>query len=165
MQSSDYEKLVEAYLLNRRDTLIAPQYLIRVNGRDRYPDVLAVRPKEKTFYLVEVTESREARVLLPKLRDYHDCADWIADRLAADFGIEGAKWHVKPWVFIRKLAEDHFRKALTDVGLRWEHDVNRTFIEDLVVRPENNDSALDPRWGPLTKHPELGSEEAASASS
>ena len=42
MQSSDYEKLVEAYLLNQRNTLVAPQYLIRAMGRDRWVDVFPV---------------------------------------------------------------------------------------------------------------------------
>jgi hypothetical protein len=41
MQSSDFEKLVQGYLLNGRGTLVALQYLIRANGKDRWIDVLA----------------------------------------------------------------------------------------------------------------------------
>lgn len=69
MQSSDFEKLVEAYLLYDRTTLVAPQFPIRVAGRDRFIDVLAVQLRERTFLSRRSdgeSESEEARRQNPR---------------------------------------------------------------------------------------------------
>jgi len=145
MQASDYEKLVEAYLLYDRATLIAPQYLIRVNGVDRYPDVLAVRPKEKTFYLVEVTENRDPTNLAEKVRQYVAGGDRVAEALTHELGLEG-DWKVKPWIIVWKDWEAAYGKALGSI----ECKISR--IEDLVSRRGRGTDTLDPkRWGEKKK--------------
>ena len=143
MQSTDYEKLVEGYLLTDRQTLVAPQYLVRINGRDRWIDVLAVRPKERVFYLVEVTENRKPNVIAQKLKDYHAAAEWLAERLALEIGFDG-RWQAIPWIIIRREAEPAFRAALEGIHFRC------SFIEDLIAPAPPGRDSLDPlRWGRL----------------
>lgn len=143
MQSADYEKFVEAHLLNQRDTLVAPQYLIRASGRDRWVDILAVRPREKVFYLVEVTENRNPAVITRKFADYTQDAPHIARCLAEEIGFDGP-WTVMPWLFIRRDAAAAFEAALTGIAHR------REFIEDIVQRaPAGKDTLDAKRWGLL----------------
>jgi hypothetical protein len=57
MQSVDYEKVLEGYLLNDRGTPVTPQFYVIVNGIERWIDVVAVRGRERTIYFAEITES------------------------------------------------------------------------------------------------------------
>ena len=145
MQSSDFEKLVEAYLLYDRSTLVAPQFLIRVAGKDRFIDTLAVQLRERVFFLVEVTENRRPAKLARKVKDIHSNSSWLADRLKLDFGLDGA-WKVMPWLFIRKDADEAFKKALSGIIYK------RTFIEDLVLSRVNPSLTLNSEiWGALVE--------------
>jgi len=143
MLSSDYEKLVEAFLLDDRSTLVAPRFLVRINGKDRYIDVLAMKPRERWFFLVEVTEDRSPLKLAPKITEFGAYADSIASRLEIDFGLDG-EWKAIPWIIIRKDADRAFTKALDGIPYK------RTFIEELVLRRIDPSQMLDKEiWGPL----------------
>lgn len=145
MQSSDFEKLVEAFLLYDRSMLVAPQFLIRVVGKDRWVDILASHLRQRTFFLVEVTESRSPNTLAPKVKEFSDHSDWIAGRLKLDFGLEG-DWKALPWIFIRRDADQAFAQALAGIAYK------RSFIEELVERRRNPSQTLNPEvWGPVVQ--------------
>ncbi len=129
MQPSDLEKLVEGFLVQDHRTLIAPQYFIRVLGENRYVDVLALRPRERKFYLVEVTESKTPDVRQQKkFNDYRKAADRIAKSLAKELCLDG-EWRVVPWLIIHADCRDAFKKS----GF-WKPDFEISYIEDLTAK-------------------------------
>jgi hypothetical protein len=145
MQSSDFEKLVEAFLLYDRSTLVAPQFLLRVAGKDRFVDVLAIHLRQRSFFLVEVTENRNPRTLAPTIKEFTDHAAWIATRLKLDFGL-GGEWKAIPWIFIRRDAGEAFAKALSGIAYK------RNFIEELLERRADPSQMLNEKtWGPLAE--------------
>lgn len=122
---------------------MAPQFLLRVAGKDRFVDVLAVHLRLRSFFLVEVTENRSPRTLVPKIKEFSEHAAWIASRLKLDFGLDG-EWKAIPWIFIRREAEDAFAKALSGVAYK------RNFIEELVEQRADPSQILNEQiWGPL----------------
>ena len=143
MQSVDYENLVEAYILNDRAVLLAPQYLVRTNQHNRYPDILAAHMKRKIFFLVEVTTSSKPATLAAKFIDYRSGASEIVKGLASDFDIEPQGWAIQPWVFLFEDVRTTFEQALAQFNCCY------TTFEEAIVRPKAGTYSLDPAvWGP-----------------
>jgi hypothetical protein len=150
MQSSDFEKFVEAYLLNTRAIFVQPQFLVHLNKRERWIDILAADLANRKFFLVEVTENRNPRHLVEKILDFHDHADWLAKRLVQEFNLQ-QDWVTKPWLFIRSDAKDMFRAALGSVKLTENTDYDLTELESIIARSAPGTQKLAEHWGPLAK--------------
>jgi hypothetical protein len=159
VQSADYEKLVEAYLLIDRAVLLAPQYQIRANRHNRYPDILAVHFKRKIFYLVEVTTTSKPATLAAKCIDYRLGASEIVKGLAKEFAIDPEGWTTKPWVFLYADVRVQFEQALAEFNCCF------TTFENAIVKPPAGSSSLDAKvWGPWDRVTSTPSPEASDAS-
>ncbi len=100
-----YEEAVSTWLVADGRTLIAPQYPVRIGEATRskpvrWPDILAVRPKDRQIFLCEVTWSKDWSRLCRKIDEYHDRLDDIRTSLDHWLGIGCAEWQVSVWYFV-----------------------------------------------------------------
>lgn len=100
-----YENVIAAWLVADGQTLIAPQYPLRIGEPTmpepvRWPDILAVQPKDRQVFLCEVTWhdgwSRHGQ----KVAEYHEHIDNIRATLEHWLGIGGEAWQISVWYFV-----------------------------------------------------------------
>jgi len=122
MSSLEYEKLVEAFVLDRPGVLGKPQYIVKTATVNRCPDFLAADTMSKTFYLVEVSIDVKLKRQLEKMHDYNRDAVQITSLLNESFGFAG--WEARPWLFVWRMTEPQLAGLLPMPRV--------TFLDDLV---------------------------------
>ena len=107
-----YEEAVATWLVADGRTLIAPQYPVRINAPTAdtpvtWPDILAVRPKDKEVFLCEVSWSRDWTRHCQKFTKYRDHRENIHASLEHWLGVGGEEWQLSVWYFV---PEKHVEK-------------------------------------------------------
>jgi hypothetical protein len=141
MQSSDYEKFIEGYILSDRSHLIAPQYAIRAAVTERIPDLLVASMRERIFYLVEITKDQHPTRLEIKLKDYATSSGYIANGLSKEFALD-RPWDVKPWIFVWRDLHARHKQALQ------QYPVKITYLEDVMHKAEKGVASLNREYWP-----------------
>lgn len=100
-----YEDIVAAWLVADGRTLIASQYPLRIGEPSasepvRWPDILAVRPKEKHVLICEVTWSKDWSRLRKKIAVYRDHVDNIRASLENWLGVGDEAWQLSLRYFV-----------------------------------------------------------------
>ncbi len=108
------EETVETWLVADGRTLVAPQYALGI-GTDpeikdpyRWPDILAVRPKDREILLCEVTWSKGWSDLRKKISGYRSHSNNIRAGLKHWLGIGDEKWRIEIWYFVPQENVGHF---------------------------------------------------------
>lgn len=115
-----YENVIAAWLVADGQTLIAPQYPLRIGEPTmaepvRWPDILAVQPKNRRAFLCEVTWSKDWSRHGKKIAEYRDHIDNIRASLEHWLGIEGEAWQISVWYFVPAAHVEKIRSMETGV--------------------------------------------------
>jgi hypothetical protein len=133
----DFELAVMQYICTDLSTFVIPQFRIEEPKWFSCPDFLALNPKTKVIYLVEVTTAANPRGLATKvIRMFQPGNDigFLRDQLRKHYPAQGLEeWPVKVAAFVRRDARDGFDRLLTE-GLPEEKrkDVTVLVLEKCV---------------------------------
>lgn len=104
----NFGEAVATWLVADGRTLIAPECSLGIGENPalkdpvRWPDILAVRPKDKHIFLCEVTWGKDWRKFRDKIADYHDSLDNIRASLDHWLGVGDKEWRISVWYFVPK---------------------------------------------------------------
>lgn len=104
-----FENIVAQWLMADGRTLITEEYPLRISHatefthkgqKVRWPDILAVRPKDKDIFLCEVTWLKSWSKIQEKIEEYSEHEDKIRSCLEHWLGIGDVGWDLKIWYFV-----------------------------------------------------------------
>jgi len=114
------QETVETWLVADGRTLVAPEYALGI-GEDpkvrdpyRWPDILAVRPKDSQILLCEVTWGKGWKKFRDKIADYREHSDRIHAGLRHWLGVGGKGWFIEIWYFIPRDNVPAFRSNVIE---------------------------------------------------
>ena len=102
----DFDEAVATWLVAEGRTLIAPQYPLRIGedpaakGPVKWPDILAVRPRDRHIFLCEVTWDKNWKKFGDKIADYREHLDNTRANLNHWLGIGDKEWEISVWYFV-----------------------------------------------------------------
>jgi len=112
-----FQGVVTEFLRADRAVFVNPECMIQLDqagakkGRHWFCDVMAIKPRDRSVYLCEVTYSRTLHALLQRLGTWNSHWPEICHAISRDNGVP-ADWAVRPWIFIPTECLEPYKKKL-----------------------------------------------------